>query len=120
MKTLQILLIIAIGTFFGSCETKSIQELEAEATVPVVTNPTYTKDIAPIISENCTSCHSSGQQSPNLTTYTIVKAKADTGSLICSIEDPISCGVTIMPPTGKMAQAKIDLIKLWKAQGFLQ
>jgi hypothetical protein len=119
MKTFKIILIVAIGTFFGSCESNSFQELTPVLTV---TNPTYTKDIAPILTSNCISCHS-GSQSPNLTSYAVVKAKTDTGSLICSIDDPTSCGVNIMPPTsngGRMAQAKIDLIKLWKTQGFIQ
>jgi mono/diheme cytochrome c family protein len=40
--------------------------------------PTYTHDIAPIINDNCVSCHRSGEVAPfTLGTYTDVKKRAD-------------------------------------------
>lgn len=126
MKTLKIIVLLAIGTFFGSCETKSIQELEAEAMPPVVTNPTYNKNIAPVISNKCISCHAPGMTSPNLSDYNRVKDNCDEtngGNILCRIDDPTTCFGSIMPPTsngGRMSQATIDMIKLWVAQGFIE
>ena len=82
----------------------------------VSTSKTYTTDIKPIITTNCASCHSGGQ-SPALSTYTQVKNATSSGKLLCTIQ---ANGCVTMPPSGKMSQANIDLILLWKTQGYLQ
>src|SRR4026209_1894543 len=53
--------------------------------------PTYTKDIAPILFKNCTSCHRPGEIGPmSLLTYDDVRPRAK------DIRDTIGDGV--MPP----------------------
>ncbi len=103
-------LIIVLGSVFNSCESNTYQEISQ-----VVANPTYTKDVEPIIRSTCSSCH--GSNFPSLQNYAEVKEATDTGNLICRIDDQ-SCGA-VMPQQGRMPQAIIDMIKLWRDQGFV-
>ena len=82
-----------------------------------VTNPNYTANIAPVIGSKCVSCHSGGNQNPNLETYAQVKNATQSGSLLCRING--SCGA-IMPPSGALPSATIAMITLWKTQGYLE
>lgn len=101
--------IIVLGSVFNACESNSYQEISQ-----VVANPTYIKDVEPIIRSTCTGCH--GSQFPSLESYAEVKDAIENGKLICRIDDQ-SCGA-VMPQQGKMPQAIIDMIKLWRDQGF--
>lgn len=121
-----IIIVVFLGTLYVSCDSKTYEDIE---TPPVViTNPTYTANIGPIFQDKCVSCHSNGLQSPNLTTYDEVKASVELapgdGGVLCYIDNPAACfSEKIMPPVsngGRMPQATIDLIKLWKEQGFAQ
>jgi hypothetical protein len=111
MKNIKIVLMIVGSIFIVSCESNTYKELTV-----VTANPTYTTNIAPIMSANCVSCHSVGGTFPALTTYVQVKAATDTGNVICRIEQ--TCG-SIMPPNGAMTTSTIATIKLWKQQGFI-
>ncbi|MFM9824566.1 hypothetical protein [Flavobacterium sp.] len=102
-------LIIVLGSVFNSCESSTYQEISQ-----VVANPTYTKDVEPIIRSTCTGCH--GSQFPSLESYAEVKDAIENGDLICRIEGK-SCEV--MPKSGRMPQTTIDLIKLWAFQGYI-
>jgi len=116
MKKVIILAIITIGMFFGSCESKTYDEISK------VTNPTYAKNIGPTINAKCTGCHSGGSQYPDLTSYDEVKTAMETTDMPCLIDDPTACfygANKIMPPTGRMQQSTIDMIKLWKQQGYI-
>lgn len=120
MKKIIVFSILINGIIFGSCNSKSIKELQADEIV--ITNPTYTKDIEPIFKSQCTSCHgvSGTQQYPNLETYDEVKDAIENGVVICRIDNPDECSTgKVMPQSGKMPQKTIDLIKLWKTQGFI-
>jgi len=114
MKKIQaILLVMFSGILFVSCDSTTTQDLS-----PVVTNPTYTTNIAPVMETNCVSCHSGGNQFPDLDSYSAVKSAADgtnTTELLCKIDG--SCG-SIMPPSGAMPNATINMIKLWAQQGY--
>jgi hypothetical protein len=110
MKKLKILLIIVSGTFVVSCQTNTYNEISK-----VNLEPSYVTDIQPIVKSNCTGCHSSGNQYPSLETYAEVKDAIVNGTFICRIDEP--CG-NIMPPSGKMQQSTIDLIKLWVTKGY--
>ncbi len=100
-----------------SCDSNTYGEIS------IVPNPTYTKNIGPLFNSKCASCHSAGgtDQSPHLTNYDEVKESIVNGNTLCLIEDPNACffGNKIMPPTGKMPQITIDMIKLWRDQGFV-
>ena len=111
MKKVSIVLMIIIsGIFFVSCESNTTQELS-----PIVTNPTYSQNIEPVISAKCVSCHSGGSQYPDLDSYAAVKDAGENGVMLCRIDG--SCG-NIMPQSGAMPQQTIDMIKLWAQQGY--
>jgi hypothetical protein len=111
MKKIIIVLILMTGVFILSCESNTYNEISVTAT-----NPTYTANVEPVMKANCISCHSAGGTFPTLTTYAQVKASTSTGSLLCRIDQ--SCG-SVMPPNGALTTPTIDMIKLWKQQGFV-
>ncbi len=110
MKKIQILAIVISSLFITSCESTTYQDISA-----VVTNPTYTKNVEPVISTKCTGCHSGGNEFPDLENYDQVKESSKTGKLLCKIKG--ECG-QIMPTSGKMPQATIDMIQLWATNDY--
>lgn len=113
MKKIKIVLMLLLGVIITSCESSTYNDISV-----AVTNPTYTKNIEPIIKSNCTGCHSGGSQFPNLGTYAEVKQATQNGSLICRIDQTQACG-SVMPPSGAMSKQTVDMIKLWQQQGFV-
>lgn len=106
----KIIAFVIFGTLIVSCESATYEEVSG-----VVSNPTFSKNIEPVINSECVSCHNSTYgQVPFLTNYNEVK-NATNGFLICRIDG--SCG-SIMPPTSSLSQSTIDMIKLWKTQGY--
>ena len=81
MKNLKIVLLAIIGLFLVSCESATVQDISA-----VITDPTYTSHIAPVMSAKCTSCHSGGNEFPNLETYAEVKEATQNGDLLCRLD----------------------------------
>jgi hypothetical protein len=112
MKNLNIVLLAISGLFLVSCESATVQDISA-----VITDPTYTSHIAPVMAAKCTSCHAGGNESPNLETYAEVKEATQNGDLLCRLD--ASCG-SIMPQEGSLPQATITMITLWKTQGYLE
>lgn len=113
MKKIILFSILLSGSFFTSCESNTYGEIS------VVANPTFTANVGPIIKSSCAGCHSGGSQYPDLENYTQIKDAVSTGSLICRIDNPSECFGSIMPPTGRMPQTTINMIKLWRDQGFV-
>ncbi len=118
MKTIKYFLLLTLVVFVMSCESTTYDKI-SQTDKPVVTNPTYQKNIKPIMTSNCTSCHATGTGFPNLDNFTDVKLNCDTGNVLCRIDNPTACSGAIMPTSGRLPQATIDLIKLWKTQGFV-
>jgi len=119
-KIIQLTICIAVATIailaFNSCESNTYEEISK------ITNPTYEANIKSIFTSNCTSCHSESgtQQSPYLTTYEEVKDGIENGVVLCIIDNPEDCFYSdIMPPTGRMPQTTLDLIKLWQTNGYI-
>jgi hypothetical protein len=105
-----------IVLIFTSCESNTYSEIEGET---IVTNPTYQKDIKPIIDSNCISCHNDGTGIGGfpLLNYDDVRFATESGNLIFRIDT--ATGEQSMPLNGpKLSQSKIDLIKLWKANNY--
>lgn len=113
MRKINIAFIIIVSAFIISCESNTYNELSV-----VATNPTYTSNVQAVIKANCIGCHAGGSQFPNLETYAQVKESTQNGSLICRIDQSISCGA-IMPPNGALSKQTIDMIKLWQTQGYV-
>ena len=110
MKNLKIVLLAISGLFLVSCESATIQDISA-----VITNPTYTAHIAPVMAAKCTSCHAGGNQYPNLETYADVKDASQNGNLLCRLD--ASCG-NIMPQEGSLPTATITMINTWVDHNF--
>jgi uncharacterized membrane protein len=118
-------IIVTLGIISVSCESNTYSE------VSKVTNPTYSKNIQPIINSKCVSCHSVNStirpESP-FDTYQEVKTSCELpigdGGMLCLIDDQNACGYdNIMPPPsngGRMPQTTIDMIKLWASQGYAE
>ena len=110
MKIFKIVLVAISGLFLVSCESSTIQDVS-----PLVVSPTYNANISQVITSKCTSCHSNGNQYPNLESYAEVRDAAENGVLLCRID--ASCG-NIMPQEGGMPQATITMIKTWATNNF--
>ncbi len=115
MKKINILLILIISIIVTSCSTRTIQEISYE--IPVGTVITYSKDVQQIFETKCVSCHNNNSQFPNLENYVQIKEACQNGNVFCRIDDQ-SCG-SVMPQTGKMQQQTIEMVKLWRDQGYL-
>ena len=108
---------ILISIFVASCTSRTYQELQPPITSSTVV--TYNKQIKPIFEAKCSGCHGVyPQQFPPLGNYAEIKDACENGDVICRIEGQ-SCG-EVMPQTGRMIQQNIDLIKLWKTEGYLE
>jgi hypothetical protein len=117
IATIIVVILTIVSIITVSCESNTYSEIS------VVTNPTYSKNIGPLFSSKCASCHSPGgtDQAPYLTNYDEVKESIVNGNTLCLLEDPTVCffsANTFMPPTGKLPQTTIDMIKLWRDQGY--
>ncbi len=119
MKNLKIYLATILGIVFISCDSNTYEEISKVSENNVtITNPTYEKNVKSIISSNCIGCHSPGvvNQSPYLRNYNEIKDAVANGDVLCRIQG--LCG-DVMPQSGKMPQANIDLIILWSTQGYI-
>lgn len=76
-------------------------------------NVTYTKDIKPLITENCVSCHRPNNNPRlDLSTYAQVKAAAEQKGLIGRVLSGA------MPPSGALANEPKKLFSAWSQAGF--
>ena len=104
---------MALGSFLFSCESNTYEEIAG-----VVENPSYEANVKGIMEDKCNSCHNPDYgQEPYLQTYAMVRDASENGSLLCKIDG--SCG-SIMPTSGKMPKARIDIIQNWALQGYLE
>lgn len=105
--------VVVIATIFASCESNTYQEIAG-----VVENPTYNANVKGIMEDKCNSCHNPEYgQEPYLQTYDLVKDACENGELLCRIDG--SCG-SVMPTSGKMPRARIDIIQNWAIQGYIE
>jgi hypothetical protein len=87
-KTIVLLLVLPLAMIAAAFAQKTPAAKEQGHNLPPLT---YSQDIAPIIQNNCTSCHHPGDVAPfSLLTYADVKKRVDT------IEAVVEAGV--MPP----------------------
>lgn len=80
----------------------------------------FSKDVFPIISNDCNSCHSTAGSGGGivLLTYAEVKAQVTNGKLVGSIIH--AGGFSPMPKNStKLSDCKINKIKAWISQGSL-
>jgi cytochrome c5 len=110
-------LFIIIVIFFASCYYDNQEALYPSLTNTCdTTNVTYSGTIAPIMSNNCTSCHSGGAPagSISLTSYANVQTVAASGALMNALT---GTGVPAMPPSGSLSACKISQVQIWIKHG---
>ncbi len=120
-RTIKNLLLLAgfIGMIvFSSCYNDNYATLYPTGACDT-TNVTFTASVMPVISANCTGCHSGSAPAGNLslTNYNDVVASLNSGRLMGSIRhDP---GYSAMPKGGnKLSNCDIAKITNWINQGF--
>jgi hypothetical protein len=93
---------VAVAFVLEACNTRTYDDISGPKT-----NITYTKDIAPIMTNYCISCHSvSGEQEPYLEDYQSVKDNID------AVLSDLNNG--IMPQDGPLPSSTINTIQKWK------
>lgn len=120
MKNIKVIIIaLLVGTaFFISCDSRTQQDLEG-----IVSNPTYTKNVKPIMDAKCVNCHSQGGQGnyPDLDTYqNVVDAQNGNNSskLLCSIQAG-ACTSDRMPKSdAPLSNGSITTIANWIANNY--
>ncbi|MDP4289627.1 MAG: hypothetical protein Q8908_00945 [Bacteroidota bacterium] len=82
------------------------------------TTVTYSGTVAPILTTNCTGCHSSsGTSSTKLDSYTGVKAAVTAGRIMGAIQH--LTGYIAMPPGSSLSACDIGKMKAWIYRGAL-
>ena len=115
MKTSASILSILLVCLFLGCEKNAIEPVE---TTPTTTNTitddiiTYSKNIKPIIDQNCGGCHHPQTLNilPSLTNYEEVKYEAENGTLVSTIFD---ANPRLMPPSNPLLNNENELITKW-------
>ena len=120
MKAIYYLSAALLVTALYSCDSHTYEEIEEDAPV-VVGNVTYTANVKSIIDAECVSCHSAGGSGAfrPLTNFNEVKAAVQSAGLLDRIQLQNS-QPGVMPQTGRMTQAKINLILQWNEDGLLE
>ena len=124
MKRYSLPLFIIIVIFFASCYYDNEEALypsyntKCDTANVTFTRTIYSGTIAPLLSNNCTSCHSGGAPSGSisLTSYTSVQASAANGTLMNALK---GTGVPAMPPSGSLTACKITQVRIWIKNGIL-
>jgi hypothetical protein len=113
--------IFALTSLISACYYDNASELHPGAGLNTncdTVNVTYTNSIAPIFSSNCgtnNSCHSASIAEGGVILDNYAGAiQADHNQLISSIEHTSE---PIMPPSGKLSDCNINLIKIWVLNG---
>jgi hypothetical protein len=121
MKTrFNLLLILAVFLTAQSCYFDNEEELYPSAGECDLTNVTYSGTVAPILAENCNSCHGGNFPQAGVVTdnYDDLKTVVDNGRFWGAInhED----GYSPMPQNlPKLPQCELDKIKTWIDNGAL-
>lgn len=82
---------------------------------------TYNQHIAPVLNENCVSCHQASVISGNirLDNFQEASAAANSGKLLPAVKH-LSGGGKNMPPGGKLSDCNILKIETWINRGLPQ
>lgn len=114
-KYISILLIFTAMAGFSSCYYDKGDYLYAGAnTCDTTAVVSYSKNVAPLLQQQCYSCHSGGSPSGNIAmgTYATDKAIAANGKLYGSIS--YAAGFSPMPSGApKMSTCQLAIIKKW-------
>ncbi|WP_228455241.1 hypothetical protein [Chryseobacterium sp. Tr-659] len=113
MRKLTSLLILSVTLIITACDSRTYEEISDNT--PITTPVNYTKDVKPIVDNNCIGCHS-GNFKP-LETYDQVKNNIN--GIIDRIQRP-SGDPGKMPQGGSLSAAQINIFIKWKADGLTE
>jgi len=119
-KIIQLLLIIALGLTLNSCYHDKYPIISA--TSPSTTVISFATDIQPIFDANCIACHA-GSLNPDLRDGNSYNAIIGSGLVVANdlngskLYQRLLGNPSIMPPSGALSAAKVDLFKQWINQG---
>lgn len=105
--------ILSCFTLF-SCEKEENESSNNSTSTSTCTSNTtisYAKDIAPLMSTNCVSCHNSSQSSGGIILDNYASVSQFASSSLHAIENGS------MPPSGKLAAEDIQKLTCWISQG---
>lgn len=106
------LLILLMFVIFTSCLTNVDEEMVIDPDEPdPCASITFSMNVKPIIDNNCVSCHSTGGNFPNLTSFSGVSANAT------SVKFQIING--LMPQGAPLSNEDIQTIVCWIDNGAL-
>lgn len=113
-----IMILLTLTFLIQSCYYDNEEELYPQPAACDTTNVSYSNDVWPIISSNCTSCHSGGapQGNVSLENYDDIVIAAKNGSLLGTIKH--EDGWSPMPKGGGMLNdCDISKIEIWVDDG---
>jgi cytochrome c5 len=108
---------IACLTLLTSCYYDNEEDLYGGAPACDTAAVSYAASVAPVLQNNCTSCHSGNFPSAGirLDSYESVRTQALNGRLYGSVAH--LPGFSAMPEGGKLSECNIALIGAWVNQG---
>lgn len=112
-------LYILAAAAFASCESHTYEDIQDNTVI--VGDVTYNAHVKSIITNNCVSCHADGGSASflPLTTYDEVKTAVENTDLLDRIQRQ-NGEDGLMPQTGRMSQANINIILQWDTDGLLE
>lgn len=121
MKALKIILsLVVVALIFGSCTYNWILEEEViDPTDPEAPEVSFASQIQPIFSAKCTACHTTGSQSPDLSSGNAYSS-INTSRYISTSAPETSLIYTKPSPTGshiKYSESEAALVLTWITQG---
>ncbi len=119
MKKIAIILSLTVSAALSGCYYDNEEELYPDTPAACGTTPaSFSQDVAPILNNNCMSCHSQAANMGNvdLEGHTKVKAYADNGRLYGALSH--ASGFSPMPKGGaKLNDCTLAIIKRWIDDG---
>ncbi|MGL6073274.1 MAG: c-type cytochrome domain-containing protein [Fimbriiglobus sp.] len=101
--------------------------LVSSAVLADAKNPTFNDDVLPVIKQHCMNCHSNDKQRGglNLASHAAMMQGGSSGAVVVPGDPDKSRMFTLtahkeepkMPPSGKIPDAQIELVRLWIEQG---
>jgi hypothetical protein len=119
MKPLRTLSFIVLCTFWlQACYYDNEAYLYGSEVVCTDTTSTYSIRLAPIINNNCVSCHGAGE-SPDLSSFTDVNTWKE--EIVCRIVEGETCSLGApMPPSGGLSTCDKEAFTRWQQNGYPQ
>ena len=112
----KIFLIIFLSIFFVNCANDSESDFTEKETDPTV-KLTYTKDIKPIIDNNCLQCHNNPTTNAAPTSYNTYELVRDHAS---SMQSRMNSATAPMPQSGLLPAATRAKFDKWITDGKLE